>query len=267
MTTISAQVHSTKYSIGVKGSFVIAVICKDGIIMASDSRANIFDKSDLYHKPIAYYDLIQKIFPIGSNAIAETGQGLILNVFFSTIVEIFSKNRVPIRVDKLLPSFIDYCGNNFPPEVLSEMKKQKLFAAGYVNNIPTICYYNEEQPEQSFGCIQNMGYIQSDKTLLSEYDSGVLVNMSSNEVADLAIKAIKEYSKENERWKTIGGPIQVLLISHNKTSWIKNEPPLQRWTYISDFIEDFINNKVNITPISPTTIEQLKNLFLSVPKK
>ncbi|MCL5029772.1 MAG: hypothetical protein M1480_12240 [Bacteroidetes bacterium] len=252
--------------LSVEGSFVIAAICKDGIIIASDSRANIFDKRNQLQEPIAYFDSIQKIYPIGINAIAETGQGLILNLFFSAIIKSYKANTVSLTIENLLPSFINYCKNNYPPELFREMRKQKLFATGYIGTMPTICYYNEDQPTGSFGCIQKSGFIESDSTLLYEYRNQ-LDKMSSDEVADLAIKAINDYAKNNDNWKTIGGQINVLLVTPQGTKWVKNMPPPQRWTYIQDFIGDFINGDVKINLIEPTTIEQLKNLFLSVPKK
>ena len=75
--------------LGIHGSFVIAAICRDGIIVASESRGNIFDTRDKDRKPMAYYDVIQKVFPIGNKAIAETNQGLIAGRFFSSIVADF----------------------------------------------------------------------------------------------------------------------------------------------------------------------------------
>jgi hypothetical protein len=46
-----------KQSIGVRGSFVIAAICRDGIVVTTDSRANIFDTTDPRQRPLAYFDL------------------------------------------------------------------------------------------------------------------------------------------------------------------------------------------------------------------
>lgn len=139
-----------------KGSFVIVAICRDGIILASESRANIFDKTDKEQRPIAYYDGIQKIYPIGSVAMAETGQGLIMNVFFSEIVNQFVQaTGSSLRADQLLPMFISYCERQYPFMAVQEIKKQKLFSAGYINNHPTICYFNPDQPQGAFGCIED----------------------------------------------------------------------------------------------------------------
>lgn len=92
--------------LSVKGSFLIAAICKDGIVLASDSRGNIFDRSDRDETPIAYFDANQKIFPVGRHAIADTGQGLILNVFFSAIVRSSARATQTFRwIDSYQPSF------------------------------------------------------------------------------------------------------------------------------------------------------------------
>ena len=140
-----------------KNSFVIVAIRKDGIILASESRANIFDKTDREQKPIAYYDGIQKIYPIGSVAMAETGQGLILNAFFSAIVNQFTQaTSSSLRADQLLPVFISYCEQQFPSEAVNEIRRQKLFAAGFIDGHPTICYFNERQPNGPFGCIKDL---------------------------------------------------------------------------------------------------------------
>ena len=47
------------------GSYSIAVVCKDGIIVGVDSRASFTKKSDTFKlekNPLAYYDSVNKIF-------------------------------------------------------------------------------------------------------------------------------------------------------------------------------------------------------------
>lgn len=250
-----------------KGSFVIAAICKDGIVLASESRANIFDKTDENQEPIAYYNGIQKIFPVGSAAMAETGQGLILNVFFSTIVSQFTQElRVDLRVNQLLPAFISYCEQRLPPSAVSEVKRQKLFSAGYIESHATICYFNQDQPDAPFGCIQDSGFIQSDITLLTEY-AQELPTMPANKVMDLAIEAIETYAAKAERWKTIGGPIDVLLVSEKGCRWLGKNSPTKDWKYIQDLIIAYRAGELEINLIPPADREQLENLLATVPER
>lgn len=244
----------------IKGSFVIAAICQDGIIIASESRANIFDKAGKKQEPIAYYDTEQKVFPLGNCAIAQTGQGLILNVFFSAVVKQISNSPVIPHVEHILPALLDHCRRSFPVEFVNEIRKQKLFAAGYTGNHPTICYFNEAQTPP-FDCIQDHGYIQSAPTILRNHNPS---NLSAEEAADLAERAIQAYAEEDDRWKTIGGPVSVLLITQDGCQWIKNTPSEQKWTYIQDFVRDYRSGKVEINPIPPATRGQLDKLLSTV---
>ena len=250
-------------SVGIRGSFVIAAICKDGIVVASESRGNIFDRTDPQQKPIAYFDTIQKTFPIGSNAIAETGQGIILEEFFSSIVEKFVQGNPSGQVNRLLPAFIAYCERALPLQKLQEIKKQRLFAAGYLQGRPTICYSKEEQPGDPFGCIQDQGYVQSDATLLSNYGTN-LSSLPVRQVAELAKKAIQAYAKEGDRWKTIGGPIRILIITEKGTYWLEGEPPKQRWVNVQEFVQEYRQGKITIQTIPPAGKEQLDQLFGTV---
>lgn len=245
----------------IKGSFVIAAICKDGIIVAAESRANIFDKTDENREPIAYYDTEQKLFPIGqSRVIVHTGQGLILNIFFSAIVEKISTVLAKPQINNLLPTFIAHCQKNYPEAAVNEIKKQILFAAGYINSHPTICYFNLQQA-QPYGCIQDSGFIESAPTILREHDISIL---SCEEATNLAEKAIQKYADEDDRWKTIGGPVSIVQITQDDCKWLKNKPCEQKWVYIQDFVRDYQSGDVDINLIAPATKQQLDELLQTV---
>lgn len=253
--------HSGFERFNIKGSFVIAAICKNGIMVAAESRANIFDKTDEKKEPIAYYDTEQKLFPIDhSRVIAQTGQGLILNVFFSAIVGKISNVLAKPQIDKLLPTFMAYHQKNYPEAFVNELKKQILFAAGYINSHPTICYFNIQQA-QPYGCIQDSGFIESAPTILKEHDISIL---SCEEAADLAEKAIQKYASEDKRWKTIGGPVSIVQITQDDCKWLKNEPCEQKWVYIQDFVRDYQSGNVDINLIAPATKQQLDDLLQTV---
>jgi hypothetical protein len=246
------------------GSFVIAAISRTGIVVVSETRANIFDKTDTERRPIAYYDGIQKIFRIGSHAIAETGQGLILNVFFSAVVRQFKKAlRILPTVDQLLPVFLDYCQQTFPPAFVQQMRTQKLFSAGYSDSHPSICYFNEQQGTHPFGCIRDTGFIQSSQTTLSDY-ADQLPTLSVKQVTELAKQAIESYASQDDRWKTIGGPTDVLLVTRNGCRWLEKHSSTGNWTYIQDLVRDHRAGQVKIHPIPPATSKQLDDLLATV---
>jgi hypothetical protein len=242
------RISIENYPFKISGSFVITAVGSDGIIMASESRANIFDRTDTKQTPVGYFDTIQKVFPKDNMAIAETGQGVIANTFFSALINDFYCKLVNCSAKDVLPALIEYVNRFLPKEIHQDFFNQKLFSAGYNNSIPTICYYNNQQTP-NFDCI-NHGFIQSDKTIFGNKYSG---KMKCQELALLAEEAIKEYASHSDRWKTIGGPISVLQITRTNTEWILNQPVTPKWTYVNEFITAYKSESVLINLIEPHT--------------
>src|SRR3974390_1439735 len=101
--------------IRIKGSFVIAAVCKDGIIVASDSRGTLKDHQG---RRIAYYDINQKIFPIGDKLIADTGYASLNDPkisFLSTLMSDFAASpNSRVAVDALPDSYFAYASTVLP---------------------------------------------------------------------------------------------------------------------------------------------------------
>lgn len=249
---ISTEISKFKIS----GSFVITAIGADGIIMASEARANIFDRRDSSQTPVGYFDTIQKVFPKNNIAIAETGQGLIANVFFSALINDFYSKLTSYQADNLLQNLIHYANQFLPIEIHSEFYSQKLFSAGFIGTKPQISYFNNQQ-SPSFKSISE-GFIQSDKTIFGDSYSS---KMSCQELSHLAEEAINEYASHFERWKTIGGPISVLKLTPAGCTWLLNKPLEQKWTYVDEFISDYKSNKFRINLIEPFSEGDLKSIL------
>lgn len=250
-------------AVSVHGSFVIGAICSEGAVMAAETRANIFDTTDPERKPLAYYDNMPKLFPVGPYAIAETGQGLILNVFFSAVVKEFDSRTRVRRLSELLPIFLEYCRATMPPATYGEMRKQKLLAGGYQEGQPLICYFDENQPGGPFGCMR-AGFVESDVSSFACLRT-TLGSLSAEQTAGLSEKAITEYASSGDRWKTIGGPVSVLHIAPGKMRWLRSQPQYPRWKYVQELIQDYREGRLTINLIPPATGEQLEKLLASVP--
>lgn len=256
--------QQNRIRVGSRGSFIIAAICQDGILIVSESRANIYDKSDQNQKPIAYYDSCQKIFPFDTVAMAETGHGLILNVFFSEIRNDFSRALVrQPPTQELLPEFMRYCHRIYPPQAFAQLQEQKLFAAGFSGEHPVICYFNKDQEPGPFACIQDNGFIQSAPTLFSNYQKS-LTSMSCEEAAKVASNAIEEYASVGDRWKTIGGPHDALHVSKDSCRWIKKSTPVFHWKTIQEFARDYWKGIAKLTLIPPATKADLEELISTI---
>src|SRR5438552_17691390 len=88
-------------SMVVHGSFAVVIICKDGIVVAADSRGTIENSQG---KKLGYYDDVQKIFVINYNVLAYTGLDTIRNLYFGAVVRDFSKNS-PKDVQQIATAF------------------------------------------------------------------------------------------------------------------------------------------------------------------
>jgi hypothetical protein len=225
--------------IQIGGSFMVAVVCKDGILVAADSRGTVEDDG---HRRLAYYDGVQKVFPLGTNALAYTGTDFIQNLHFSALVREFSKMS-PTGVDQIIPAFLQF-SDQLPEVARLQFRKQSLVVAGYINGAPSICYYNEAQNIGSkYAC--GFGLVSSDRTTLDEYGTQ-LATTTSAEAAPLVEKAIKSYSRQHNEI-TIGGPIYIRLLTSSGQRWLSDAPQESSWTYLHDFAADYWKGKITLT--------------------
>jgi len=240
-TSVKYSIHLNRGNCGYKigGSFLIVTTCKDGILIAADSRSTI---SDSLGKKLAYYDGVQKIFPIGNFALAYTGQEIIQNIYFGAIVDSYvSTIKDEISLDKLLPSFLSYTDSHLPITASLQVRRQMLITAGFIDGKHVSSYYNEAQtigPKTEFG----LGFISSDITILDEKKK-YLKSMKPEDVAVLIRRAIEKYAETNN-FCDIGGQIYVLYISRNNFRWIGPEPITRKWDYFHEFAQAYWNNKI-----------------------
>lgn len=246
---------------GIKGSFVIAANCKDGIIIVSESRGNIYDKGKPNQQPIAFYDTVQKIFPIGNAAIAATGQGLIETRFFSTIIKEFENglNQQP-KIAELLKEFLKFCKRTCSPGEYSLLENQVLFAAGYENGTPILCYYDKRQANNPFYS-GTADFIESEETIFKKKWTA---ESNCEDVADLADDAIKDHAKDGNRWHTIGGPTDVLKLSSTGVSWISKGTPDQTFSNLNDLRDAYTDGTFNPSLIPPATKQDLDTLIAGI---
>jgi hypothetical protein len=227
-------------SMVVHGSFAVVIVCKDGIVVAADSRGTIQNSRG---KNLGYYDDVQKVFVLNHNVLAYTGLETIQNLYFGAVVRDFSKNA-PKGVQQIGAAFSAY-STSFPVEAKTQLLNQKLLLAGYSEaGEPTICYFSMAQtvgPAQECG---HRGFIASDHCLLDRVGAERIVALDHSQAAVMARRAIIDYARAHHA-SNIGGPVQVLWLSGSGVSWLR-QTPQHEWTYIHDFAHDYWLHKVNI---------------------
>jgi len=226
--------------IRVKGSFVIAAICKDGIIVASDSRGTLKDREG---RRIAYYDINQKIFPIGNKLIADTGYASLNDPtlsFLSALMSRFAKSplsRVPI--DQLPTSYFKYANTVLPAPGAESAEVQTLIFAGFKKNRPILCIYQGES-NRTTKC-RSSGYLSSPRQEIVGLKK--VRSLSFQEVAHLMQQAIDDYAAAVQPG-SVGGPVVVRTITPSSSTWFERPPRWPNWETFNDLANDYKTDRV-----------------------
>ena len=91
-----------------------------------------------------------------------------------------------------------------------------------------------------------------------------LPSLPVERVATLSKDAIESYAGEGDRWKTIGGPIDVLLVTKTCCRWLEKNSLKRNWKYIQDLIREYRDGKLELNVIPPATSGHLEDLLATV---
>lgn len=201
-----------------KGTIMMAVKAKDGIIMIADSR--LAYKSSLSDEVLAYQDGLPKIFPLKKFAIAVAGDFSDGEFFIRKIITDFDGSKQTYRTpEECLFKFGLFTKEKYPA-YFKKLDSNILLCAGYC-------------PEQSIGILaNNKTYTIAPKTWASnvywEMDSLHLFNSSQNtssrQLIDSAESAMTAYIKIFHKENEMGGLFSVLKINlDNSQRWVQND--------------------------------------------
>jgi len=247
--------NSEGENIGIKGSFMLAAIGSDGIIVVTETRGVIYDIKDKNESPLAYYDGVQKEFIFGNNVFASTGKGAIGKLMFSALIRDFKEKLLSNPpIDIFFNVFKDYYTAYIPDELHSQIESNKMLVAGYYNKKPTIYLYQNSEVIY----IDSQGYIQSDKSSFStKYKS----NLSCDSLISLATESIVNYSRQNNNWRTIGEEVCIIKITETGLpTWVK-KINFKDWKYTTDLIDDYNNGGLKLNVIKPYRKKDIESLL------
>jgi 20S proteasome alpha/beta subunit len=224
----------------VKGSFVIAAICKDGIIVASDSRGMLKDREG---RRIAYYDVNQKIFPIANNLIADTGYASLSDArisFLSALMSRFGQNPVSrVAVDQLPASYFSYADSILGEAGAQSARVQTLVFAGYKQEKPILCMY-EGESSGTTRC-RFSGYFSSPRGEIFGLQN--VSSLSFAEAAQVMEKTINDYAAAVQPG-LVGGPVVMRIITRSGSKWFRSRPDWPNWESFTDLADDYRKSRV-----------------------
>jgi len=219
----------------VKGSFVIAAICKDGIIVASDSRGMLKDRRG---QRIAYYDVNQKIFPLENKLIADTGYASLNDTrvsFLSALMSHFAQSPLSaVEVDQLPGSYFAYASSLLGPLGANSAKLQTLMFAGYERGRSTICIY-EGESSRATKC-RSSGYFSSPKQQILGLQN--IGSLSFEDAAQVMEATINDYAAAVQPG-LVGGPVVIRIITRSGSRWFVSHPDWPKWESFTDLADDY----------------------------
>jgi 20S proteasome alpha/beta subunit len=243
--------------IRVKGSFVIAAICKDGIIVASDSRGTLKDSQG---RRIAYYDINQKIFPMGNKLIADTGYASLNDPkvsFLSALMSHFANNPLSrVELGQLPNSYFKYASSALPAAGAESAKLQTLVFAGYRKSRPMLCIY-EGESSRAIKC-RSSGYLSSPNEQIFALENAS--SLSFEKAARVMRRTIDDYAAAVQPG-SVGGPVVIRIITLSSSKWFETPLDWPKWEAFTDLAEDYKSNRVPFHLMPGVSKPQLDRLI------
>src|SRR3989344_2500040 len=188
-------------------TLTICIVAKDGIVLASDSRANSFLTSN---------DTVKKIFKLDDhNAVGIAGDVPLAMHFFDTISsELNFRNGVSVLVEQMRSLGKVRFDEFFSHQTPKDRPSLSIILAGYMpDGKPEIYSLNSNDnfvPRKSPTGFECIGIPIIANYLLNRLNEPTI---SSKHAAELAAFCIKETSSQDNR---VGGPTQIATFSNSK---------------------------------------------------
>ena len=190
------------------GTFIGAVICEDGIIIAADSRTTFMDGGG---RAFGYLDGVPKIYVDRGAAVAVSGLSSLDGELFSSFV---NRNRHLLArpVNEILFGFLLWVPSTNGNSI-------GLISAGFLDGKPMICAKSPILPQAcsdaGFASSKNSSFLTDTLTKLGR--------PPTTTEASAALKAaIEEYSRTDP---TVGGSISILKLTKSGPPQWSGTPP------------------------------------------
>ena len=227
------------------GTLIASFICKNGIVVSSDSRTVMYNTQ---RKVVAYFEETSKIFQIQNFLIAVAGQYTFDTTSIASLIKgISASNRLSdINLYAVHDSLLSYAKTKLSTFEYFSLYSNQFIISGYYQNIPTILYYDGGRRVE----ITGEGYItnsskDNDRTSVERNIKPLtveqLIPVSMKFVTD-----IEEVSNKKDKWSIIGGPVSAASIMDNKITWIKDQSR-NNFESTRDFYTSYKSGKVRIT--------------------
>jgi len=216
------------------GTFIGAVICKDGIVIASDSRTTFMDEGG---HAFAYLDGIPKIYVDRGAAVAVSGLTSVDGELFGSFV---NRNRFLLEraVNEILFGFAVWLP-------FKNSNGIGMISAGFLEGSPMICSKSPILPQSCShsGFIANKNSMSLRNALIERGRPPTAMQAAAALTA-----AIEEYSRTDP---TVGGPTTVVKLTKDAPpQWLTTRLTDSSAATICDLVREYRASLRRITPLA-----------------
>lgn len=234
------------------GTVIVTIICKDGILIASDSRASYTDGEGKSRKAYAYFDNNQKIFTVGKFKMGISGIG-ILNM--NQITEEYNKiHKSNCSLENTIKEFDKFLKTLKKDSDLNISKENQFFFAGFENSKPITM---EISATDTIKVIRLGEIIHTDKEFTGYIRPSPDLDPTCSNIAPIIEAAIYRYAKDKND-NMIGGPVNIIQIKPDNTFFeIKSFKAVNFKTY-EECAKAILNDKLKVEYLYSDSKEKLR---------
>ena len=231
------------------GTYIISAICKDGVVLAVDSKAiiNVPGKGDAI---CGYYDSEPKIYQIRNCIVAFKGPLNLNGVFLAKYITEFRETLYEdMDVSDCIVRFANFIHSKYK-DAESDFSNLNILGISNFGNRLRVCHAIAKEYRSIYS--DDKGVLSSNKgshfgfDSLSKYNADYCIKRSCDEIGKLMESEINSYAKR-ENDLGVGGKIIIAKITKdNKIIWNKNKPNPHRWMTEKDLLKDYKNRKLKI---------------------
>jgi hypothetical protein len=239
----------------IKGTHIIVAPCKGGILIASDSRTAFFatqpEENDI---PQAYFDGVQKIFPIKDFVFVNSNLG---SVGDSTIHYYFNKFSKQCKdSSNLLDRWNEWWGFVSRNKEAKTFQLVQIIAAKYDKGKPHILLYSG-----GYNLQEIYTYLETDTS--SGFKNDYSIKLSWRKLVTPIEMAIQKIS--NKKKYPVGGKVAILLIKpNNKMIWIKNKPKHKQYDALADVWDAYKHGDLKVNFTNNIIKQQMDSLLKTI---
>ena len=231
-----------------QGTFVIATITKNGIVIGADSRGVVYESDDHSKLPLVFFDSMCKVFKIKQFGMAVVGASVIGNKSFKKVIEDFNAEfKTDSSLLNTLNGFIKHLDIKYPKDSFPERNSNQFVVGGYVNGTAQI-----------IGIDSVHTVIEYTGTIMSDPAGFKYGKRQSSSDYDWIESIIEDYAIGENKTLSVGGPVSIILITpKNEIIWERNNFSDRKYQSTSEFYEAVKNDKIKMNYLVPDGKERL----------